>query len=515
MSRTASSIRLGLASLALLLAFGPVLSRAQTLSETPYRPAPPGPSAVDKVFDALAARHGGARPAFVRLLTDNQDSWYARWHIFENAKKSIDCVYFILENDIFGRAFLGQLFKKAKEGVQVRLMLDARGTKALTRRFFGQDILQELVQLPNVQVSTYNPVYKAFFALPEDLRSGIASNHDKLVIVDGEWVITGGRNISSHYFAHVEDEKEAYRDTDVLIRGGDVPAQAKRAFDEEFVKPINHAVKKDLLGNWVSRAMDLELARRVMHRHMSGDGIADPGEVALGKRLAPLNLEVSKYVRLTGYAGFTPFRGERAYPVLMLDKHSLREDRRNDITASLEKLIDAASFEVLIQNPYVILTKTARACLKRASDRGVKVIINTNSPESTDSLLTQAMFVREWKNVLHEIQGLRIYAIKGDNKLHAKVFVIDRKISVIGTYNMDPLSEEVNSEDVAVVKSGAFAGQNFHRIAADVAGSVEYKIRVGADGAIEQVCGPSDHCSREALAWVERLGMMAFLRPLI
>ena len=51
----------------------------------------------------------------VRFLPYNVSAWYARWHILENAKKSIDMTYFIVEQDIFGLSLLGMLMKKAKE----------------------------------------------------------------------------------------------------------------------------------------------------------------------------------------------------------------------------------------------------------------------------------------------------------------------------------------------------------------------------------------------------------------
>lgn len=472
---------------------------------------------VEAVFDELASGHGGAPDAHVRLLTDNVDSWYARWHIIEGARKSIDVTYFIIDNDVFGRSFLGLLFKKAQEGVAVRLMVDARGTKTLARTWMGQDILQELVALPNVAIKVYNPVAKALLRLPEEYRSAVASNHDKLVIVDGEWLITGGRNISKHYFACQEDEPDAYRDTDVLIRGGTPPAHAKRAFEEEWDKSSNTEIGPDWLGNWVSRRLDLELARRSMHSHMLG---LDPVKEleASGKFTKKLNFvqaELEPFKNLRSFHGFAPFRGERAYPVLLLDKHSLWKDQRNDISRSLEKLCDAAEREILIQNPYVVLTEAAKAAMKRASDRGVDVIINTNSPESTDSLLTQVLFVREWKQLLRDIPRLRIFALEGNNKLHAKVFVVDRKVALVGTYNMDYLSEQVNSEDVAVIKSQPFATMNYHRIMGDCQRSHEYKIRVTPEGKIEQLFGPSDHVESKAMQWVERLSWLAFLRPLI
>jgi putative cardiolipin synthase len=471
---------------------------------------------VDAAFDEIAGERGGAPEAHVRLLTDNMDSWYARWHIIEGARKSIDVTYFIIENDVFGRSFLGLLYKKAQEGVSVRLMVDARGTKTLARTWLGQDILQELVALPNVAIKVYNPVAKALLRIPEEYRSAIASNHDKLIIVDGEWLITGGRNISRHYFACIEDEKDAYRDTDVLIQGGTAPASAKVAFDEEWVKKSNTEIGPDWMGNWVSRRLDLELARRSMHSHMLGlDPVKElQASGKFTKKLDYVQAELAPFVHLKNFHGFTPFRGERPYPTVILDKHSLWEDGRNDISKALAKFCDAAEKEILIQNPYVVLTEGAKAALKRASDRGVDIIINTNSPESTDSLLTQVMFVREWKQLLHDIPKLRIYALEGNNKLHAKVFVVDRQVSLVGTYNMDYLSEQINSEDVAVIKGTAFAGMNYHRIMGDVKRSHEYKIKV-TNGKIEQLFGPSDHVENKAMQWVERLSWLAFLRPLI
>lgn len=472
------------------------------------------PADVDAVFDDLAAKHGAA-PAFVRLLTDNVDSWYARWHMMSGAKQTIDCTYFIIENDIFGRSMLGMLYKKAREGVKVRLMVDARGTKALARTFLGQDLLQEMVENKNIEIRVYNPVAKALLRIPVEYRSAVASNHDKLLIVDGEWLITGGRNISKAYFADASDDPDVYRDTDVLIRGGATPGSARTAFDEEWNKPANTVITKDFFGNWVSRTRDLELARRAMNTHMLGLATVNAPGLDLGPDLASVQAELDPFQKLRSFMGYEPFRGERAYPVLLLDKHSLYRNTRNDISANLARFCDAAQSEIIIQNPYVVLSGGAREALKRASARGIEVIINTNSPESTDSALTQAMFVREWKQLLHDIPRLRIYALEGHNKLHAKVFVVDKKVTLVGTYNMDPLSEDVNSEDVAVIKSSAFATMNWHRIQKEIKLSVEYKIRVRQDGKLEQLVGPSDHVERRALDWIQRLGWLAFLRPLI
>ncbi len=470
---------------------------------------------VEGVFDQLlGATKGG--DAYVRVITDNPTAWHARWHMMENAKKTIDTTYFIVETDIFGRSLVGLLLKKAKEGVKIRIMVDARGTKSLARMTLGRDLLQELMQHEGVTIKVYNPLHKGLLALHKDIRNPIASNHDKLIIADGEWVITGGRNISANYFVASADKAKAYRDTDVLIRGAQVAAQAQEAFELEFDQLRNADVHKDFFGNWDSQNLQLEVDRRVMQSFLLGNLSGDSS--GLSKNLRGVYdsavEELKKYPSIQGYSAFRPFQGERPYPTMILDKSSLIGGM-NNITPNMIRFFDTAQKEIVIQNPYVVLTKTAKAALVRAAGRGVDIILVTNSPDSTDSLLTQAMFVQEWKQIMKAVPTMKIFAFKGPGKLHAKVFVIDRKITGIGTYNMDPMSEKINSEEIAIVKSAAFGQQNYLRIKGDTKNSVEYKIKIDVNGDPQQVVGPSDHVQDAALKAVERVQVMSFLRPII
>jgi len=118
--------------------------------------------------------------------------------------------------------------------------------------------------------------------------------------------------------------------------------------------------------------------------------------------------------------------------------------------------------------------------------------MHTNSPASTDSLATQAMFYADWKRIFKEIPGIRIFVYKGSNKLHAKNWVFDKKIGVVGTYNLDYLSEQVNSEVVVAIKSGEFAEQLRNEIFSDIEISAEYKVNVNEKGEVESVLGPDD-----------------------
>jgi phosphatidylserine/phosphatidylglycerophosphate/cardiolipin synthase-like enzyme len=146
-----------------------------------------------------------------QFLPRNEDSWFARYLLLRNAKESIVSTYFIIEDDIFGMAFLGLLRQKAEQGLKVQLLIDAKGTKNLARTGLGQDYLQELVAA-GAEIRVFNPL------LANGLHFNLeVANHDKILVVDHRYLVTGGRNLAAQYFLDYSDLKTAYFDRDVLM----------------------------------------------------------------------------------------------------------------------------------------------------------------------------------------------------------------------------------------------------------------------------------------------------------
>lgn len=476
--------------------------------------APVNPELV-KVFDQLKVDSPDIKTV-VRYLWTNPESWYARWKMLEQAKKTIDCTYFIIDQDIFGQAFLGHLAKKAREGVKVRLMCDWRIAHSAYMKGMI-DKMQELASLPNVEIRLYNSAIKSLTSVFTDFKKVMASNHDKLLIVDGELSMTGGKNIGADYFGDRGENDIIYRDSDILMLGKHAAGQMKRAFDEEWGCLKNTVVKADRI-NLKDQMYVLNLAYLSMNRYLLGMGLFKPEQVQdpkYAKKLHEINAELSKFKGITAYAGFDLFHGERAKPVKIIDKHS-RLGGTNDITTALVRFIDASKHEILIQNPYVVLTETAEAALKRASDRGVKIVIHSNSGGSTDCVQPQAFLMNDWKRLLKEMPNLRLIVAKSaDDRLHSKVFVFDSQITIIGSYNMDPLSEQIISECVACVNDQQFGTMTNLRIKNDMKGALEYKIAIEPDGKVRAVFGPEDHCSPEILKKMNFYRKIQWLRPLI
>jgi len=106
-----------------------------------------------------------------------------------------------------------------------------------------------------------------------NLRHVVSSNHDKIIIVDNDYVMTGGRNIEMNYFVDPADFSRAYIDSDVILKGAAAAHELQKAFDEEFNSHEVFKVKRDLFCNWKSRAQELEFARRAMEAYISGMGL--------------------------------------------------------------------------------------------------------------------------------------------------------------------------------------------------------------------------------------------------
>lgn len=450
----------------------------------------------------------------VRLVYDNFEAWFTRWNLIKQAKRSVDIQYFIVDSDVFGNSLNGLLLQKAKEGVKIRYMMDARGTKGFTRKFMDQAYLQELARFPNVEIKVFNPIHENLVTSLLDIRKVMASDHDKIVVVDEEYAIVGGRNISKDYFVNPPDHPTAYRDCDVLIHNTEIARQLDVAFTEEFSELKQYEIVEH---PDISCSLSMDAAYEAMNTYLNKKIFftfhAPQTNKKVVKALKEYNTELSVFKNMNGYANFEPLAGAHECPIKIIDKDALT-GFRNDITDQIVRFIDGAKTEIIIQNPYVVLTERAEAALIRASKRGIRIIMHTNSPISTDSMATQAMFYADWKKILKAMPTMRIYVFYGQRKLHAKTFVFDQKVSVVGTYNMDYISEEVNSEVVAAMKSREFAIEHRNAIVKDLADCKQYRIEIDDKGNANSVYGPDD--LKTSKSWmIKALSKLTFLKHII
>lgn len=408
------------------------------------------------VFESLPAE--GTAPAQVTLLDDNTMAWVERWRLLAGARKRLDICYFILKQDVFGIAFLGHLVHKAGQGVRVRVMLDAIGTK-MSRSVQGNDYLDTLVQTPNVTAKLYRPLrYRfqdAFLTL--NPAAIFASDHDKILLADGSHGLIGGRNIAAEYFADQAVDPKAFRDADAVLTGREAGAVLEAVFDSQYNGGEVHPITKETLDILDPNA-DLLLAYQAMDHWLRGE----PFPEALSDRIRDRRLswidELQAHPTLQG-ALARPAPESVQAPVRLLDSRTRLIRTDDPITSSLARLVRGAKKSIFVVSPYLVLPEQAVQALEDAARRGVKITILTNSPVSSDNPLSQAFFLEQWPELMARVPTLRLFVAGDRHNLHGKFAVIDDQLGLLGTYNLDPLSMALNSELVVAVWSARFAEQ--------------------------------------------------------
>lgn len=471
-------------------------------------PLLPGPS-VASVFQSFQADDGQHdQEAKAKLVYCNHHAWYARWSLIASARQTIDFSCFMIEKDLFGMALMGALLEKAEEGVRVRIITDDRGS-LLTFLSMKQPIiasqsmgnimidstLGELISHPNVEVAVYNPIAGNLRNNPLDLKSIMASDHSKMLIVDKKHSVLGGRNISAAYFTEHNESMLTLRDADVVIKSPLVAKQLTDIFEEKVWGKNYHAV--DLTPD--DKTYELAAAFHTMEQLLYHQASMEPYEISLGSlygyQVEAFNESITASHELTGSVESDRLPLFHEAEVKIAYKDSALGDQ-NEILDEIIKYVDGSQSSIIIQNPYIVLPPSLRQALEGASARGVEIIIQTNSPRSSvDSLgatLTQALFYQEWRDILLDMPTARIFAYDKDQGIHAKTFVFDEEISIVGSFNLDRFSAEICSEVVAIMKSESFAQQLQAKIAEDMDRSIEYKIKTKPDGRVVDLIGPKN-----------------------
>lgn len=144
----------------------------------------------------------------IDIYTDGRKMFEELIRDINHATKSVNVMSYIIKDDKVGRAFIDALTEKAKEGVEVRLLMDAMGS-----RFINNWKLKDFIQAGGKVAYFFKPKIK-LINLKFNYR-----NHRKIAIIDGKEGYIGGFNIAKEYLGY--KKKFGYwRDTHIRIKGG-------------------------------------------------------------------------------------------------------------------------------------------------------------------------------------------------------------------------------------------------------------------------------------------------------
>lgn len=412
---------------------------------------------LEPMDDLLQSKSG------VVVLENGGSSMVARAWLTNHSEQTIDIQYFIFSTDNVGLIACDYLVRAADRGVKVRIIVDDIMVNADI-----EDILI-LDSHSNIDIKIYNPgvnlgksILSKVKKFTTDFRSANQRMHNKTFIVDNKVVITGGRNIADEYFDY--DHEYNFRDRDVLLLGK-VTKHVSASFDTFWIDSLSVPIIKlaeefDIMEEVQSRFNLLheyacnpenywpQIRTRIENLHTTFEEIKSSGDLTWVDSVVFVSDVPGKNDGSSGLGG-----GGLS-------------------TTALIELVKKATSTIEIQSPYLITSELSQNLFREAVDRGVKIRILTNSLASTDNLEAFASYQSDRKTLLET--GVRIFEFRPDAQvrmkimtaelqstleyapifgLHAKSMVIDGKIAVIGTFNLDPRSANLNTECITIIYS--------------------------------------------------------------
>ncbi len=401
--------------------------------------------------------------SWVRFLSSNYDALRYRLSLFELAKERIDMMVYDFELDESSILILQGLRAAAERGVMVRLVID--GFPALIHSE-PYKIFMDFASLPNVSVRVYNRL--SFIPRKNNYRL-----HSKLLIVDDNFVVVGGRNISDKFLA-TEDNGEGNEDLDVITytSSGERTAYAKyKSGQYEDYKPSQYLIKASAYFDDVF--------------YSSGEGFEKRNFLqAIFAKLSRVNEknfdfnkdQYRKYL-INGsefFQYFYPVADARFYdngndggieksaaPLMLLFnliKNVADEDLKSLGTKSSDRS-EVAEAEVYKENndtkesyiysPYVVLTDDM---LNLIEEMGIsdKFTMVTNGPELSPNPFTSSILIKDRRWLLNYIPKLR-ENIEG-RPLHTKAALISDRLFSVSSMNFDPRSIKMNAEIMMIFK---------------------------------------------------------------
>lgn len=398
----------------------------------PDSKTPPAPNTIDQIA----------------LVETPKESISARLHLIENATAQIDLAYYKWVDGHVSDLMLGSLLEAADRGVQVRILLD--GILQLNN-FAGpvDEVFLGFKTHPNIELKVFEP-FNPFTPLAWNNRM-----HDKLIVVDHEFGLIGGRNIEDRFYLDDAHKDGLVKDREVLVH---------RANDSASVL--------EEMGAYYDCLWNYEHSKE-KHPRMTQQKIKK-GAVALSELRA--NYPKNKDSFLARY--FPEAEAidwlEEMVPTKNIRLVSNTLGRTNQHPKALKEILalsSEASESIFIQSPYIIPTRKMLSYAENYAIDPKKTTLFTNSEAASPNMVAISAYNNRRKLLVDS--GAKIFEYQQPGSTHGKSAIFDEEISVVGTFNVDPRSSFINTESMLIIESEEFAEELKQGMAVDFKNSLQ------------------------------------------
>lgn len=468
------------------------------------------------------------------IVDQGEESLIVRIHLIRSARQRIDLQTYIFDKDDSAQLVMSELIAAAQRGVHVRVLIDQLSVVTDLSNLAALATFHQ-----NFELRIYNPTFHKAKPNYLDYAASVICcfrrfnqrMHNKLLVIDDDIGIVGGRNYQNDYYDW--DQEYNFRDRDVLVVG---PVATQMRANFEAYWQAKRSIPVERLDDVARLLLHQPVMRLSFHPYLQPDKVARVSAQASDWQYIQQHI-VQKVIPVQSVQ----------YVADLPHKHRW-SSRRVDATDTpkLDQLIGQARQEVILQTPYLVMSREAVRLFRSLHQRAdpPKIIVSSNSLAATDNPIVYALSYKYKRRNLREL-GFNIYEFKPfpevpqmseqvqqelhasypkreqnrldaalvdwsavqrsnnhqDNDqqaawdaqgivgqrvlrtetrpvyfgaragnhllpvtrfgprmgLHAKSLVVDRRVSVIGTHNFDPRSENYNTEGAVVIDDPVFA----------------------------------------------------------
>lgn len=437
-----------------------------------------------------AAQAGTRNDSGFALVNSAELAFTSRMALIDAAQKTLDIQYYAIHADETTERMFDALRAAAARGVRIRILLDDFNTTGKNAQVL------KIAFEKNIELRLFNPLpgnrRSLFFRILGSLKDVDRIQrrmHNKIFVADNAVAITGGRNLGETYFG--QGQGSNFIDADILAAGR-VARELSHSFDQYWNSPLAYPVQSLMTADEIEKIKpppapaDTQPAPAI---HSGADGsVSTPTKVkapANGVRTttAP-DGTVSVIEPLPDSTNLALLDWTWAPSVLLADKPSKIAADADDVQQSQDTTVDGllqlmaqARGDLLIVSPYFVPGKRMMDQLAAIRQKGVRIRVLTNSLASNDAPAAHVGYARYRKELL--ALGIDIYEMRAEQQgsltsfgstgssgsaggsrasLHSKIVVLDQRLLVIGSMNLDLRSQLQNTEVALAIRSRKLAG---------------------------------------------------------
>lgn len=450
--------------------------------------ANPAQTRLGALVAARAATAGTRNDSGFALVGDAELAFTSRMTLIKAAQKTLDIQYYAIFADDTTERMFEALREAAGRGVRIRILLDDFNTSGKNAQVL------KLAFEKNFELRLFNPLPGGRGSLALRILSNLKDAgriqrrmHNKIFVADNAVAITGGRNLGETYFG--QSKGTNFVDIDVLAAGR-IARDLSASFDQYWNNPLAYPVQSLMTAEEIEAMKQPPPGAKPTNLNQEDPAaLATATQAAIAESNASA-ASVASAAALPDSADLRLLTWTWAPSVMLADKPSkiaadadTTEESQDTTVDGLLQLMAQAKNNVLIVSPYFVPGDRMMKQFADLRQRGVRVRVLTNSLASNDAPAAHVGYARYRKALLD--MGIELYEMRAEQEgsfssfgssalsggstggstggsrasLHSKVVVVDDRLLVVGSMNLDLRSQLQNSEVAIVISNRAISAE--------------------------------------------------------